>query len=174
MRKPYGKYGVLGLFVLALLLGLLLTAGPASAVTETQYTAIERPLWGDPLMSSGLEWWTPGDNTYHQRDAANVFWIKASDPRMTGRDVGIKNCDGYFVGGVIMANLWGTNTRWVDYGGGGVWEGDWTAKWDDRTGAVLTAHARGVSGSVAGLAARYTVYEGPYKHITEVGYIIEP
>jgi hypothetical protein len=38
MRKLHGKYGVLAVLVLALLLGLLLTAGPAMATTTTLNT----------------------------------------------------------------------------------------------------------------------------------------
>ena len=54
MRKPYGKYGILAVLVLALLLGLLLSAGPAAAATTVNTT--QGALMGE-LDRKGSPWW---------------------------------------------------------------------------------------------------------------------
>ena len=184
MRGPYRKYGVLALLALLLLLGLLLVAAPAGAETRTAYTATTTYLPDDPDNA-------PGDWVLYEKkqacalDIVEVFWTECSDPRRTGRNVQHLNSygQGHFWGQGVFNPFWAiqylTGTLYVDYGGGGVWEGSSTATYDRKTGTTQTGVDYGVSGSVAGLRATYTVRETAQGNtfvttVTETGYIIEP
>ncbi len=52
MRRPQSRHGILALLVLALLLGLLLAAGPAAATTTVNVT--QSVVMG--VLDEGIAW----------------------------------------------------------------------------------------------------------------------
>jgi len=88
MRKTYGKYGGLGVVVLALLLGLLMSAGPAMATDPFDGYP---PAFGKHEVNMQLYWWGVDDPV---NTTESYFWAKSTDPRFTGDVV------------VTLADLW--------------------------------------------------------------------
>jgi len=186
MRKAWGKSGVLGVLLLALLLGLLLAAGPAGAVTKTPFTTVLGPV-DDPAWSYGYEWWTHMGMTQHNRDQVVVLWWQSSDPRLTGVSVTTRQIEGHWIYGT---KIWqeqeeGTATLSVMRKHGrdpvGVWESSYTAvftltPYSDPVVQtfVVNGVGRGVSGSVAGLRFEYTIIRDSNGDDYGSGYIIEP
>ncbi len=170
------RKALLGALVLALLLGLLLMAGTASAGPKTAFTTTLTPMWDDPAWSEG--YWRESSVTAHLRDRVEVLWWESSDPRLTGRSVQTLEGDGHWSPSSQIAPERGTTTMYVDFGGGGVWESTFTAEADLVTGgSVVRGVGRGVSGSVTGLHFSYMVEEQSANEelvLTGSGNVIEP
>ena len=82
MRKRYGKYGLLGVLVLALLLALQLAAGPASATTTT-LNKTQGFMMGE-LYPGDFEVYS--DGTLHVWDwVAYTVTVRATGPDGAGR-----------------------------------------------------------------------------------------
>ena len=144
MRKPYGKYGILAVLVLALLLGLLLAAGPAAAATSVSVT--QSVVMG--VLDEGIAWQDPEDGTLYTDD----FVIYSLTYKATGPDGW--RCLGYIVICIdVVEPLKGDNSHsgvvavlGLDDDPGPWWDADqsfsenlaghdllWTGTWDGYT-----------------------------------------
>lgn len=99
MRKRYGKHGVLALLVLAMLLGLLLAAGPAAATDPFDG---HPPAFGKHDFNAQLFWRGVDDP---ENPTESYFWAESTDPRFSGNVVATLELwwpeDGYL-------HVWGT------------------------------------------------------------------